>query len=53
MAAEGLGESSTGRTSLPETLSQPERRVGAPLVTRRPQCERGRRSLLSAIMMDG
>lgn len=34
MAAEGLGESNTGKISLPETFS-PERGVGATLVIQR------------------
>lgn len=53
MAAEGLGESNTGKISLPETLSQPERRCwGYSGHTLRSKCERGRRSLFSAIMLD-
>lgn len=53
MAAEGLRESNTGKISLPETLSQPERRHwGYSGHTQRPPYERDRRSLFSAIMMD-
>lgn len=51
MAAEGLGESNTGKISLPEALSQPERCWGYSGHILRPQCERGR-SLFSAIMVE-